>query len=65
MRYQIYLTKEISNFVEACAKATNTKPCTFLKTYIEECFQTAIDAVDPNNLIEKFGETLTNGTRKR
>lgn len=38
MKYQIYLNKETTEVINTIAKASNTKPSTFIKDFIEECF---------------------------
>lgn len=65
MRYQIYLSKDISNYIEVCALANGVKSCTFIKTYLETCFKAAMEAVDQERLIQTFGENLNNGNRER
>jgi len=42
MRYQIYLNKETSEYVNKCAKQDGVKPATLLKSLLESMFKIAI-----------------------
>ena len=55
MKYQIYLNKQTSEILEGLAKAVNKKPATFIKDFIEGCF----DLTE-----ETLGEKATNEVRK-
>lgn len=38
MKYQIYLKKSTSETINGLAKAQGKKPSTFIKEFIEQCF---------------------------
>lgn len=40
MKYQIYLNKETSELVNAISKLQGKKPNSFIKEFIENCFET-------------------------
>lgn len=43
MKYQIYLNKETSNFVELYASTYKMKPATVIKQIVEETYKKAFD----------------------
>lgn len=38
MKYQIYLKKDVSEVINTISKVSNQKPATFIKEFIERCF---------------------------
>ena len=43
MKYQIYLQKDVSDIINAVAKATNKKPNTMIKEMLESNFRVAFN----------------------
>lgn len=45
MKYQIYLQKDVTEFINGIASAMNQAPATFIKQYLEENFRAVIQDV--------------------
>lgn len=45
MKYQIYLQKDVTEFINGIASAMNQAPSTFIKQYLEENFRAVIQEV--------------------
>lgn len=57
MKYQIYLRKDISEFIEACSKVEGISPATFIKNFVEKSFSYAMDTLGETKAeeVKKYG----------
>lgn len=58
MKYQIYLKKDVSELINAVAKATGKKPTTFIKDFLESCFNEANNALgqEATDKVREYGK---------
>lgn len=58
MKYQIYLNKEISDIINALAKAEGKKTNTFIKDFVEHSFEAVKTAMDDDQIkvIVEYGK---------
>jgi len=58
MKYQIYLNKDISDIINALAKAEGKKSNTFIKEFVERSFEAVKTAMDEDQIrvIKEYGK---------
>lgn len=61
MKYQIYLQKDVSDIINAVAKATNKKPNTLIKEMLESNFRVAFSQA--TELLEKDRKESSNESK--